>query len=261
MTFSTLNHAPVGVIMLVVCLLSLLVMFAIHWVVHLYIDKFIPGTKPDFAMNVHTSLITFLGALLAFSLVQAVGNFKMVDSIVRQESVRINNLDRLLVRYGDSKLESVRSALRVYATSIVEDDWPEMIEARYSRKTEALFKDVSKGIIEIKPTTPRENSLYADMLKLTDSLADSRGDRIEAADVGIPDIFWIALALLFFFKSILSGFADRTQSHNIVLSVQIMALACLFCVTYIFDAPFMGEVAVKPTAISEVIKIISERTN
>jgi len=210
-------------------------------------------------MLVHDSLVAFLGALLAFSLVQAVGNFKAIDGIVRQESVRINNLDRLLVRYGDPKLESVREALRVYATSIVQDDWPEMLEARYSRKTEVLFKNVSKGVIEITPTTPRENSLYADMLKLTDSLADSRGDRLEAADVGIPEIFWIALAMLFFFKSILSGFATRTQTHKIVLSIQMMALACLFSVTYMFNAPFLGEVSVKPTYILEVINTISER--
>jgi len=52
-------------------------------------------------LSLFGSIITLSGLLIGFLLNQAQSNFREVQSLVSQEAGRINNLDRLLTRYGD----------------------------------------------------------------------------------------------------------------------------------------------------------------
>ena len=256
-----INHSPSWLLLILFAIFSIVVMLVFHKIVRAVLDKVTPGYKGDFAINIHNSVSTILALIIAFSLVQAVSTFKQVEHIVRQESVRINNLDRLLVRYGNPELETVRDALRKYAQSIVTDEWPEMDGGHMSPKTDALFKPVSKGVISIKPTTPREVALYNEMLKIADSLADSRSDRLDAAEFAIPPILWLMVIALMLLKTVLSAFAERSLSANIVLSVQMAAFSSLLCLTFTFDEPLKGEAGIKPTVLMEVIDVISKRAD
>ena len=256
-----INHAPAWALLLLFAVVSISLMIVFHKIFRALLDRYAPGYKADLALNIHNSLSTLLALIIAFSLVQAVATYKATEHIVRQEAVRINNLDRLLIRYGNPELETVRVALRTYAQSIVTDEWPEMDSGHMSPKTDALFKPVSKGVIEIKPANPREVAIYNEMLKISDSLADSRNDRLDAAEFAIPGIFWLLIAALLLLKTVLSAYADRSRSSDIVLAVQMAAFSSLLALTFSFDEPLKGEAAIKPEPIIEVIQTITKRTN
>jgi hypothetical protein len=254
-----INHSPSWVLLILFALVSICVMFVFHSIVRAGLDTFCPGYKPDFAINIHNSLSTILALIVAFSMVQAVATYRATEHIIKKEAVTLNNLDRLLVRYGNPEVAAIRVALKDYAQSIVKDEWPEMDKGHESAKTKDLFKPVSKGVIEIKPSNPRENSLYGEMIKLTDALADIRNDRLDAAEFAIPAVFWILIIVILLLKTCLSAFAERSRSANFVLSVQMAAFSSLLCLTFIFDEPLAGEAAIKPTAIIETIDAISKR--
>ncbi|MEI7568671.1 MAG: hypothetical protein WCJ34_04420 [Alcaligenaceae bacterium] len=256
-----INHAPAWALLLLFAVVSISLMIVFHKIFRALLDRYAPGYKADLALNIHNSLSTLLALIIAFSLVQAVATYKATEHIVRQEAVRINNLDRLLIRYGNPELETVRVALRTYAQSIVTDEWPEMDAGHMSPKTDALFKPVSKGVIEIKPANPREVAIYNEMLKISDSLADSRNDRLDAAEFAIPGIFWLLIAALLLLKTVLSAYADRSRSSDIVLAVQMAAFSSLLALTFSFDEPLKGEAAIKPEPIIEVIQTITKRTS
>ena len=248
-----INHSPPWLLLILFCVLTIIFMLILHKIIRSLLDKYTPGYKDTLALNIHT---------LAFSLVQAVSTYRQAEHIVRQEAVRINNLDRLLTRYGNSEAtDPIRIALREYSQSIVTDEWPEMDEGHHSAKTEALFKPVSKGVIEMKPTSPRENSIYNEMLKLADSLADSRNDRLDAAEFAIPGIFWLIIILMILAKTVLSAFAERTRAADIVIGAQMVCFAALLCLTFSFDEPLKGDAGIKPVPLIEVIEIISKRTS
>lgn len=256
-----INHWPSGMLLLAFAAASIALMFMLHKMFRVLLDKFVPGHKADLAINIHTSISTLAGLIVAFCLVQAVTTYRQTESIVRQEAVRINSLDRLLVRYGEPELETVRQALREYAQSIVKDEWVAMDAGRRSEKTDALFRPVYKGVENIRPSTPREVATYSEMLKLTDSLADSRNDRLDAAEFAIPTIFWAVIGMLVLLKTMLSAYADRSLSSDIVWAAQMAAFSSLLALTFSFDEPLRGAAAIKPTPIIEVIKVISARTN
>lgn len=257
-----INHSPPWLLLILFSALTIVSMMILHKIVRSLLDKYAPGYKDALALNIHTSVSTLLALIVAFSLVQAVSTYRQAEHIVRQEAVRINNLDRLLTRYGNPEAtDPIRAALKEYAQSIVTDEWPEMDEGHHSAKTEALFKPVSKGVIEMKPSNPRENSIYNEMLKLADSLADSRNDRIDAAEFAIPNIFWMIIILMLLAKTILSAFAERTRTTDIVIGAQMACFAALLCLTFSFDEPLKGEAGIKPVPIIEVIDVISKRTS
>ena len=252
-----------GLVQLVIfAVAALALMFIHHKIVRVLLDKNFPGFKSDLALNIHTSVSTTLALIVAFSLVQAVSTYKQADHIIRQEAVRINNLDRLLVRYsGSEDLSAIRASLREYSRSIIEDEWVTMQSGKESEKTNQLFKPVSKSIIMLKPSTPRENSIYSEMVKITDSLADSRGERLEAAKIEIPVIFWFAIYLLLFAKNTLSAYFERSRSADIVMALQMICFSSLIFLTYYFDEPFKGESGHKPTFIVEALDKITKRTD
>jgi len=84
------------------------------------------------------SIITLSGLLIGFLLNQAQSNFREVQSLVSQEAGRINNLDRLLTRYGDPAVAIIRKELFEYMNSIVNDEWPKLENAQGSTKTHML---------------------------------------------------------------------------------------------------------------------------
>ena len=150
---------------------SLVAMFVVHAVCHKVVADKVPREGFKFAEAVHNSLISLCTLVLAFSLVQAIGNFRLVNTEVATEAAQINNLDRLLLRFNSPEANDVRQHLLAYAKSIVEDDWPALINAGSSEKTTALFKPISKGIIAIAPKNDRQVSLYSAALGLaTESL-------------------------------------------------------------------------------------------
>lgn len=89
--------------------------------------------------------------VLAFTLVQAESNFRKVDAIVSTEASQIDPLDRLLARYGDASAATVRQHLRAYARSIIDDDWPAMLQGNESEKTREAFSPASRGVLALNP--------------------------------------------------------------------------------------------------------------
>ena len=57
-------------------------------------------SNTDFAMRIQTTLFTMTSLVLTFTLVQADINFRQVDTLVAVEAARVEQLDRLLTRYG-----------------------------------------------------------------------------------------------------------------------------------------------------------------
>lgn len=118
----------------------------------------------DFAVRSQGTLITACIFVLGFSLVQAQSSVHHVEGLVTTEASRIKQVDRLLTRFGDPKLETVRAALFGYTKSIVADEFPLLPQGRGSEKTRVAFGPVSRGILANDPPPGRQASIYSDLL-------------------------------------------------------------------------------------------------
>ena len=104
-------------------------------------------------LSLFGSIITLSGLLIGFLLNQAQTNFREVQSLVSREAGQINNLDRLLVRYGDPSIVIMRKELFEYMNSIVNDEWNFLKEGQGSPKTHMLWRGISRKLLSLEPQT------------------------------------------------------------------------------------------------------------
>jgi hypothetical protein len=141
-------------------------------------------------LSLFGSIITLSGLLIGFLLNQAQTNFREVQSLVSREAGQINNLDRLLARYGDPAIAPMRKELFEYMNSIVNDEWILLKSGQGSDKTHMLWRGISRKLLSLDPQTNRQTAMYTDILKKAEEVAESRESRIERSCVRLPNLFF-----------------------------------------------------------------------
>ena len=206
------------------------------------------------------SIITLSGLLIGFLLNQAQSNFREVQSLVSQEAGRINNLDRLLTRYGDPAVAIIRKELFEYMNSIVNDEWPKLESAQGSTKTHMLWRGISRKIMSLEPASNRQTAMYTDIIKKSEEVAESREARIEKANIRLPGLFWIVILICLLALMGVNTLFESSHSFFLGLKILPITLGALISLLVITDQPFKGQNSVKPDAFYKIIESIKTRT-
>jgi hypothetical protein len=254
-----LYNFPDVVILLLFVGLTLITMKVLHRVLHHFIKSHIPEEGHKLATHIHESIVILTSLILTFSLVQVLDDTHTLEKVISTEASQINNLDRLLTRFGDPTAEAIRPALHAYTKSIVEDEWPDLIKGYGSEITREKFIPVSQGVIKLKPRGDREIALYTSAINLTDQIAQSRELRIETTDVRLPSIYWYVILVAFLVKLLTSSLLERGKYGSFVLGLQMTALSAMLALVFIFDQPYQGQSGVKPGPLKRLIKVMDER--
>lgn len=207
----------------------------------------------DFVIRVQTTLFTMTSLVLAFTLVQADRNSRDADALVQVEASHINNLDRLLTRYGDPAVAAIRPDLLAYAKSIVKDEWPAMLADQGSPKSQALYVPVAQGVLAVEPTTPRQIQIYAEMLRALDAVSEIRDQRLNSLSLGLPEIYWQVVLFSVLMVALVSSTIEQTPFRIAVLAGQAAVLGAFVGFVFLMDAPFKGTTAVDASSIVQAI--------
>jgi hypothetical protein len=212
----------------------------------------------DFVLRLQATLFTITSFVVAFTLVEAISNFRKVDALVSIEASSINRLDRLLFRYGHDSANRVRPQLVGYARSVVVEEWPEMLR-RPSVKTHEAFVEVSRGILALEPSPGRQTTVYAEILRSYDSVAEARDSRLSAVTLSLSATFWQAILFAVLILLFVSSTIERNRFRTIILGCQMAVLGTFIGFVFVMDQPFKGRSAVDPQAILQTIVIIEGR--
>ena len=197
--------------------------------------------------------------VLAFSLYQVQSNFQGAETLVQHEADTINNLDRILARFGQPQADSLRGVLYQYTSAVVNDEWPLLRQDQSSPKADALLKQFADGGRNLSPVTPRQQSQYGDLTKLIDTLIDYRRARITLTSVELPMLYWTTiaglLALLLFLSLVTHSTPDKRLSHG----GAICSAGLLLSLIIIIDDPFKGTTSVQPTALVQTMQLMQSR--
>jgi len=215
--------------------------------------------RTDFVLRLQVTLFTATSFVIAFTLVEAESNFRKVDSLVSGEASSINRLDRLLVRYGHESADAVRPQLLNYARSIVVDEWPELARGDGSDKTQKAFSVVSRGVLALEPSQGRQVTIYAEILRSFDSLAEARDSRLNAVTVSLSAVFWEAIGFAVLMLLFVSSNIEQTRFRSLIQGCQMAVLGAFIGFVFVMDHPFKGRSAVDPGAIVQTIAIMEGR--
>ena len=215
--------------------------------------------RADYIIRAQATLIAVSGMILAFSLVQAQGNIRRVEELVAREASTINTLDRLLLRYGRQGAE-MRPLLWAYTTSVIEDEWPALREGQSSQVCSARLSSLSDAVYQLDPQSARQVTMYGEMIKSLDELADEREHRIGAATLKLHSGFWLVTCLLGLILVALSTPIEAVGYHTISIAAQGLALALLAALFFCSDRPFKGDISVSPAPFINVLAIVNTRS-
>ncbi len=213
----------------------------------------------EFLMTVRGTLFSMCSLVLAFSLVAVFTNYNRADGAATAEASMINNMDRLLVRYGDPQVATIRASLHAYTKSIVEDEWLLLPKGHGSEKTASLFVPVSRSVIAIHPDSGRQSVIYTELVKKSDDLAEAREARLESTSTGLAPVFWLMMSIIFVAQMLLTVFVDLNVIRIFGYTVQLAVFGSLLSVVFIFDMPFNGQTAVNSTAFVKVLATMQAR--
>jgi len=224
----------------------------------------IPFMRPnpentDFVLRIQSTLFTMASLVIAFTLVETQSNSRKVDALLSAEASQIDQFDRLLTRINIPVAAAVRKPLHEYAVSIIKNEWPEMASGRASEKTRDAFTLVSRSVFAIDPLGSRQNSIYAEMLKSVDAVAQSRDARINSLYLRLPAAYWqvvfFALVVLIF----ISSAVEQTTFRKVVLGAQASVIGAFLGFVFVMDAPYTGEGAATPYELERAIANMNHR--
>jgi hypothetical protein len=213
----------------------------------------------DFVLRIQGTLFTMTSLVLAFTLVQAEGNFRRVDALVSAEASQIDRLDRLLARYGDATASAIREHLRAYTRSIIDDDWPAMMRGGESETARQAFAPVSRGVLALNPLPGRQTEIYTEMLRTFDAVAESRDARVNAVSITLPTAYWIIVLFSAAMLMFVSSTMEVSRSRAIVLACQMAVLGGLIGFVFITDQPFLGQTGVDTSDYERALRHIDAR--
>ncbi len=211
-------------------------------------------------LSLFGSIITLSGLLIGFLLNQAQTNFREVQSLVSQEAGRINNLDRLLTRYGDPAIAQIRKELFDYIHSVVTDEWPDLQVGQGNEKTHMLWRGISRKIMSLEPESNRQTAMYTDIIKKSEEVAESREARIERSSTRLPNLFWIVILICMTALMAINTLFVQSDSFHLGLKILPATLGALISLLIITDQPFKGQSSVRPDALNKIIESIKTRT-
>ena len=215
----------------------------------------------DFVMRVEVTLFSMTSLLLVFTLVQADTNYRQADALVSAESSRIDQLDRLMARYGDPKVAELRPLLTDYTRSILQQEWPAMLRnAAGHEQTAKTFAVISHRVLAIEPATPRQSLLFGDMLKSLDATTEARAARLNAVTFRLPSLYWEVVAAALVMLIGVSCLGATNRFRTLVLGVQLTILGAFIGFVFIMDRPFQGRHAVLPDSFEQILVRMDQRT-
>ena len=253
------QRSDLTILMIVVTTLTILAMLAPH--IGRRVFRLPESEDRDSAsFDAYKAVMSMIGVVLAFSLVQANNNLRSVETTVAKEGVAITSTDRVLLRIGKPELTAFRPLLAAYGKTIVDDEWPILASGERSQAVDDAYGVLSTKIRSIGPDDARQQSMYNELLKNLDDLSDLREEALADSDFGLPRFFWITICCFLALGMGLAALTTNGLSRTVGVGATAGAVALLLAFVIIVDLPFEGETSVSPRAIQNALVANAHRT-
>lgn len=166
---------------------------------------------------------------------------------------------RDLSLYPDPELaKPIKESLASYMKSVIHEEYPAMTQMKQSKATDVAFHDFWTKLSTLNPHDLREQALYSQILKDMNSMANSRTNRLQAAEEEVHEMIWLVLVFgavvtvgcTFFFH------ADHRAAHLCLTCLLAAVLATVWFVMMGLDHPFVGWASIKSSYYEKALEVI-----
>ncbi|WP_114636182.1 DUF4239 domain-containing protein [Polynucleobacter necessarius] len=154
--------------------------------------------------------------------------------MVASEASQINNLDRLLLRFGDEYALQTRGDLKSYLECIINSEWPHLKAEQGCKNTHMLWRSISQKLFKLEPAFPKQVAIYSDILNLAGPIAGSREVRVDRSSQKLLTIFWIAIFFILIGVSSITSLVVPGQELEFAITVFPIICGSLFLAFSLF---------------------------
>ena len=200
--------------------------------------------------------------LLAFVVVIVWEDFGSADTTASNEAVAVGDLYRDAIGVGGVQGRRLETAVRAYALSVVDSEWPQMARQQTgSSETEdalnVVWGDVKSLREPVSATT--SGDFVQEAIRDTSTATADRRSRILESSSQIPGTLWAVLivgAIITIAFTYLFG-VDTLWHHGLMVAALATLIGLSLLVILTLNLPYTGDVAVKPEAMRTAVESFS----
>jgi hypothetical protein len=218
-----------------------------------FAHRWLPPESARILIDTYRLLVTLTGLVLAFSLFQVQTNFREVSNIVVQEANTLDLVARELQQIGSADALALRERLTAYGDAIVTQEWPLLARGRHSPRVGGMYAELLRSAGALEPAGAGQQTVYNDLIRNIDLLGSLRDQRLAAAGVRLPGVFWLTIWAMTAACIVLAASVPATFADRLATLLPAAALGVLIALVIIIDVPFAGEFSVHPTEMQHIV--------
>ncbi len=227
----------------------------------LVVRKLIPHhrLKPhnDVSGPIFATAGVLYAVLLAFVVIIVWQNFDKANTGVQNEANCLVNLYRNAECFAPEFRQEIRSSLRDYAKSVINDEWVTIERGEPSQRTEKVVEKIWSLYSNYLPKNETERAFFEESIREISQLDELRITRVLESRTGINPILWLVLIAGGVITIIFTFFLGaENPALQITLSVLLAVLIALIVFTILaLDFPFTGDIIVLPRVFVKIASL------
>lgn len=204
-----------------------------------------------------SSTAIIFGLLIAFLSNDIWDRNKQAERVVSVESETLIALYSLGAASGSDN-KNLRTAIRAYVSSVVEDEWPRLAAQQRSPKTDAAINALLREVAQ--PANAKDASVQRTMLDMALKVHAAHEDRVALSNDRTVVTKWAAVLLLALITqiSIAVVHLEKPRPQVAALTIFTFAAVLLLGLLAVHEAPFEPPVFVPPGPIADVLRQVPE---
>jgi hypothetical protein len=214
------------------------------------------GDQNDVAGFIIAVVGVIYAVLLAFVVIVSWEKFVSAEAVVGEEASALRSIYRESTAFPLEVRGQLNDDVRVYATTVIEQEWPAMAEGRAGDPTVAhVLDEMMVHLTSLPASTPTQQEFVGAEAERFDDLVCARSQRLDFVDQGVSSVLWIALGVG---AAVTIGFAMifglRSAALHVLMTASLaVTIGVLLFVAVIMDRPFGGGVTVEPRPLERVL--------
>lgn len=215
------------------------------------------------ARIVGTYLVSVVGLILGFMLVNAVNVAVRAEETVFDEADALKTLTRLFQQLPPSDRTALLTIEDRYIIAIHQDEWPAMHsnnDFEYAkRNSRQMLEAMYDGIGQLKDLNRQQTQASVEALKQLSRISELRHSRLWLATGAMPDIVW--LLMMFVTTLALLVLAVNTsrgaKRYPLLVGAYALTITSLLYFVAVLQYPFSGPIHVDSTPLQKVRPLVS----
>jgi hypothetical protein len=246
------NFLALPMPLMVLCLLAYWGTLA--YVVHRGLVPWIAGRKGQklgrMEAEVPAQIGLAFGLLISFIAIPVWEQHSLAEESARTEAAAFREMAESIEDAGIAKSAPINEALRETVGFIANDEWPQLAHLLTPRVAAAPIRDLRAAIHEIP-----DESLQGELHDLYKQAATARETRLRIAATRPPPARWGIVGVLAILTLLGVGLihAESRRARRMALGMVAVGISCCFVVLFAYTRPYLGQFAVKPVDLQELV--------